>query len=105
MLLNTDINIGEIIRKHRADLNISQRELASMCGISHPTIGAYEEGRGTPSLFNLIKLAKGLGFTSFDDFLGKSIQQEDVKAKQIVQAYKDVPADKRAIVDFILNIK
>ena len=52
--------IDEMIRqRHR--LNISQRELAEMCGIPHSSIARIESGKISPKLSTVINIYEQLG--------------------------------------------
>ena len=51
---------GERIAYHRAKRGLSQKELADMFGISRQTINFYETGERSPTIENLVKIAKKL---------------------------------------------
>ena len=53
--------IGEIIRKRRNDLNITQPHLAELARVSTNTLYKLERGQGNPSLDVLTKLTEVLG--------------------------------------------
>jgi transcriptional regulator with XRE-family HTH domain len=42
--------LGNLIRRRREDRGIDQGELATLIGVSQPTISAWELGRATPSV-------------------------------------------------------
>ncbi len=50
--------LGERLQKQRLLLNISQKEAAATIGASASIISNYESGERTPSLENLIALAR-----------------------------------------------
>lgn len=54
--------IGAMI-KQRHDLELSQRELANMCGIPHSSIARIEAGRTTPNLGTLLNIFSHLGLS------------------------------------------
>jgi transcriptional regulator with XRE-family HTH domain len=60
-LFDMSNSLGVEIRKARKDLNISQIELASMCGLKQQEISNYENGVSTPTNGKLDKIAKALG--------------------------------------------
>ncbi len=67
------MTIGEVIKKHRQLKNISQRQFASQCNVSHAYICMLEKGEHpktkepiTPSLISLKKVAKGMGISLHD---------------------------------------
>ena len=53
--------LGEIIKKRRKELNITQPHLAELAKVSTNTLYKLERGQGNPSLDVLNKLAEGLG--------------------------------------------
>lgn len=57
------------LKKARADVKMSQREVADKLKISHGTIASYEVGRTKPDTTTLIKIAK-LYNVSVDWLLG-----------------------------------
>lgn len=57
--------IAEKLRAAREALNMSQKELAELCGIEQPHISAYENGR-IPTIPTLQKLCKALGLKACD---------------------------------------
>jgi len=68
--LYQDINEAEAISKivgamieKRHDLNLSQRDLAKMCGIPHSSVARIESGQSCPNLSTLIKIFNNLGLS------------------------------------------
>jgi len=58
MLVNS---LGQVIKKRRKELKITQPHLAELAGISTNTLYKLERGLGNPSLDVLNKLADVLG--------------------------------------------
>lgn len=54
--------IGIMIER-RHDLNLSQRDLAKLCGIPHSSVARIESGKSTPNLSTLLKIFRQLGLT------------------------------------------
>lgn len=54
--------VGAMI-KQRNNLGISQRELASMCGVPQSSVARIESYKTTPNLDTLLKLFKPLGLS------------------------------------------
>jgi len=52
--------LGMNVRKLRADLGVSQEELADRAGLHRTYIGALERGETNISLLNLLKVARAL---------------------------------------------
>ncbi len=61
--------IGEMIAKKRAELSLSQEELAGRLCVSRSAIAKWETGKGTPDVENLKALA-ALFQVSVDELLG-----------------------------------
>jgi len=55
--------LGEIVKQKRAELKISQEELAFNCGFDRTYISLVERGLRNISFSNLFILAKGLNTT------------------------------------------
>jgi transcriptional regulator with XRE-family HTH domain len=54
--------LGEVIKKRRKELRITQPHLAELAHVSTNTLYKLERGQGNPSLDVLNKLAEVLGF-------------------------------------------
>lgn len=54
--------VGAMIEK-RNELGISQRELASMCGIPQSSVARIESYKSTPNLDTLLKIMQPLGLS------------------------------------------
>ena len=52
---------GQIVRRSRKRLGLSQEELAERCGLHRNAIGLIERGERSPNIETLIAIAKGLG--------------------------------------------
>ena len=52
-----ELNLGESLKRLRAERGLSQRKMAKECGIERSLIGHYELNKITPTLNNLVKLA------------------------------------------------
>ncbi len=48
--------LPERLKKLRQDVNLSQRKLAQLCGVSAHTVTVLESGRGHPKFLTLVKL-------------------------------------------------
>lgn len=55
--------LPERLCKHRARRRLTQQQLADKIGVKRHSIGAYEEGRATPPLPVLLKLAQVFNLT------------------------------------------
>ena len=54
--------IGAMIDQ-RHNLDLSQRELAEMCGLPHSSVARIESGKSSPNLCTLLKIFDKLGLT------------------------------------------
>ena len=54
--------ISEIIKQRNA-LGLSQRDLASLCGIPQSSVARIESSKTTPKLSTIIKICNQLGLT------------------------------------------
>jgi transcriptional regulator with XRE-family HTH domain len=53
--------LGEIIRSHRKNVDMSQEKLAEKADLHHNYIGELERGEKAASIDTLVKIAKALG--------------------------------------------
>ena len=54
--------LGQIVRRERKRLGLSQEELAEESGIHRNFVGLIERGERSASIETVFKLARGLGF-------------------------------------------
>ena len=52
--------VGTMIER-RHNLNLSQRDLAELCGLPHSSVARIESGKTTPNLSTLLKIFRELG--------------------------------------------
>ncbi|TET40580.1 MAG: XRE family transcriptional regulator [Dehalococcoidia bacterium] len=62
-MMTTQVTLGKRIRKRRAILGITQRQLAQALVVTPQHISALEQDKRAPSLHFLAKLAEELGVT------------------------------------------
>ena len=55
--------IVSAIIDQRHSLNLSQRDLAEMCGLPHSSVARIESGKSSPNLTTLLKIFDTLGLT------------------------------------------
>ena len=75
-------NISKILISYRRKHNLTQKELASMIGVSPKTISKWECGNGLPDVSLLDKISKTLDI-SIDDLLKGNIKKETKNKKYI----------------------
>lgn len=54
--------VGAMIEQ-RHNLELSQRDLADLCGIPHSSVARIESGKSTPNLSTLLKIFHQLGLS------------------------------------------
>ena len=81
------IRIPELtqIRKHRVELNLSQRQLAKMCDIQPSYLNMIENGNCDPSYKVLVKISKVINF-EVQKNLDKLIIAEKISINNLVTA-------------------
>ena len=57
-----ELRLSAIIDQ-RHSLNLSQRDLAEMCGLLHSSVARIESGKSSPNLTILLKIFDTLGLT------------------------------------------
>ena len=98
------MSLGQRIRKRREILEITQQELAQALGMTPQYISAIEQGKYSPSLTALTKLAEELG-VSVDYLLSgkEGIITDTIPA---IKADKTLPLNaKRAIIALVEVIR
>lgn len=54
--------VGAMIEQ-RHNLDLSQRDLAKLCGLPHSSVARIESGKSTPNLGTLLKIFRQLGLS------------------------------------------
>lgn len=54
------VEFGRRMRQRRLELELSQEELADLCGLHFTYVGSVERGERNVSLVNILKIAAGL---------------------------------------------
>ena len=75
------------LRAVREQLNISQHELARLCGLSMNQISRYELGVREPTSISLVKIARTLN-VSMDYLVGLTNDQNGLLAAQELSAHE-----------------
>lgn len=74
------MEMPEIIRQRRAELGLSQVELAERVGIDKRQIRRYENGETHPALPVAVEIAKALGIT-VDELAGRVVHRVDLSGE------------------------
>lgn len=86
--------IGELIAQKRAELSLSQEELAEKLCVSRSAIAKWETGKGTPDVENIKALAN-LFQISVDELLGmETKEKEQATAPGNSAGYKVMPEER-----------
>ena len=67
-IYNVNTAVGNVIRKYREARNLTQEELAELCGISPAYFGRLERGEHSMTLDKCQKIAAALGVRLADFF-------------------------------------
>lgn len=97
------VELGEVVRKLRLQRNLTVRDLAEKTNLSYAYISQIENGKRTPTIETLDKLAKALGVTIqylIDAPKTEEIEREDMLFLDMI---KSTPA-MRDIWDQIKNL-
>ena len=81
-----DMKIGEIIRKYRKELNLTQEEMAVRLGVTAPAVNKWEKGVSLPDITLLAPIARLLNIT-LETLLSF---QEDLTAAEIGDIIKEL---------------
>lgn len=63
---NIKKSLGEVLKQHREDCNMTQEFVAEAIGVSRQAVSKWENGTSDPSTSNLIALAKLLQISAED---------------------------------------
>ena len=92
--------MGQRIRKRRQELNLTQQDLADALNLTPQHISVIEQGKRTPSLFSLIKLAEELGVDI--SYLAIGTEGQVVRAIAAIRADKNLGLKvKKALADLV----
>jgi transcriptional regulator with XRE-family HTH domain len=58
--------VGEAVRRHRAERQMSQEDLALACGLDRTYIGGIERGERNVGVLNLARIARAIGISISD---------------------------------------
>ncbi len=102
-LVDVRVLIGQRLKKAREEINLSQRKLGLLTGLSDKTISAYEKARVLPPLEVLIKIAKQLG-KPVSYFLGEDNPIERLTSR-IIQLNKQIKRLKKELNSIEIQFK
>lgn len=76
-----ELTVGEKIMIYRRRAKISSRELGARSGINASTIRAYESGKQSPELMNILRISKVLNI--------RAKELMDTNMKQLLRQVQD----------------
>lgn len=85
--------IGELIAKKRAEMSLSQEQLAELLCVSRSAIAKWETGKGMPDVENIKALADVFHITT-DELLGVTGGENECKAENIVIEGRIIPEER-----------
>ncbi len=94
------MEIGEKLRKLRIGRKLTQEQVAEIVSIKRSNYGAWEEGRGTPSL-EQTKILADFYMLTMEDFLPDSVIK--LSKPGFIEKYKAAPVNVRKAIDLLLN--
>jgi len=80
-----DNGIGQLIKKKRIQMHLTQFELANISGVSPSSVCRIERNERFPSAHILRKLAKPLGFSENELFILAGFLSEPTKDETVVK--------------------
>ncbi len=74
------MQIGDVIRNHRKQLNMTQEEMANRLGVTAPAVNKWEKGNAYPDIMMLAPIARLLNIT-LDELLSfqERVSEEEIK--------------------------
>ena len=77
--------------EQRHQLNLTQRELADLCGIPHSSVARIESGKTAPNLRTLVKIFQKLGITLTATPINAELVELDKARKMPITYDEDCP--------------
>ena len=110
-----DLALGTTIRLRRRSLNMSQSELAELCGVTFQQIQKYENGANRISFSRLVQIARALRCRVVDlmDVLDTPAGEGDVDllsrmrtpgALELLSAFERLPQEARSSLVNLLRV-
>lgn len=96
--------IGNRIRKYREQLNISQKQLAQLIGVSNSRVSNWEQGINRPDADMLAEICVALNISP-SLLLGVHLSADELSdhERKLIQAYREKP-DMQKAVNILLGI-
>ena len=99
------MSIGEVLKQARAEINLSQEEIAEKVGVSRQTISNWENGRSYPDISYVMALSDACGVTLDSLLKGDSKMIKHLEeSTNVTKSRKQIAASIIALGVFILLI-
>ncbi len=102
------LNIGENIRTHRRNLNLTQEQFAEKIGVSFQAVSRWENGTTYPDMELLPAIAKFFDI-SVDQLLGMPNETHEANAKETIEQLRvatgTFPIDNAKIIKLVRDIR
>lgn len=95
------IDLKNILRQWRLRENMTQNQVAKLLRVKRNTYQAWEAGRASPSISQIIQLCEIYRADSIDEFLCVSRRQA---VSELENRYRRLSRKEKSIVDFILQL-
>ncbi len=97
------MTIGDVIRKYRKNLGLTQEEMAARLGVTAPAVNKWEKGNSLPDVALLAPIARLLGIST-DELLSF---RDDLTDEEINRYLKQVQKDleSKAFQDVFISVK
>lgn len=97
----TTIDLKNILRQWRLKENLTQNQVAELLHVKRNTYQAWEAGRASPSISQIIQLCQIYKAVSIDEFLCVSRRET---YSELENRYRGLSRKEKSIVDFILQL-
>jgi len=99
------MSIGEVLKQARAEINLSQEEIAEKVGVSRQTISNWENGRSYPDISYVMALSDACGVTLDSLLKGDSKMIKHLEeSTNVTKSRKQIAASIIALGIFLLLI-
>lgn len=97
------MTIGNVIKKYRKNLDMTQEEMASRLGVTAPAVNKWEKGNTLPDVALIAPIARLLGITT-DELLSFQDELTDEEIDQyLLKLQKDL--ERKDFHDVLLSVK
>lgn len=105
IVLNKEL-VGSRMKEKRIHLNLTQVDLSTVCGISSRYYSSIENGRNSPSLETLIKIAAALDVSVvylLNDRIDEMEKRVNEEENRIAQLFETIPKNLKELVEGVIT--